>query len=83
MTSSQSNDEHLALLVEAADMLRGLQLTALKRLDLAARDGQSIFAHVRFHSSSLSEALARAKKLAILNHPARRIALRSETAAPA
>src|SRR5262245_48949106 len=44
---SQSDDEHLALLVEAADVLCGPQLTVLKRLDLAARDGQSVFAHVR------------------------------------
>jgi hypothetical protein len=42
----QRSDEHLALLVEAPDMLCGLQLTVLKRFDLAARDGESIFAHV-------------------------------------
>jgi len=44
---SQSDDEHLALLEEPADMLRGPQLTALKQLDLATRDGEIVFAHVR------------------------------------
>ena len=43
----QRDGEHLTLLVEAANMLRGLQLTTLKQLDLAARDGQRVFAHVR------------------------------------
>jgi len=31
-------------------MLRGAQLTVLKGLDLTARDGQSVFAHVRLLS---------------------------------
>jgi hypothetical protein len=52
---------HLALLVEAADMLRGPQLPALKQLDLAARHGQSVFAHVRLLVFESSRAPACAK----------------------
>src|SRR5215470_16569586 len=71
---SQSDDEHLALLVEAADMLRGPQLTVLKRLDLAARDGQSVFAHVRLLLFESSRGPGARKKAGDgkyqLNHPA-------------
>jgi hypothetical protein len=37
-------------------MLCGLQLTVPKRLDLAARDSESVLAHVASYCSSLAEA---------------------------
>src|SRR5262245_12993973 len=58
----QRGGEHLALLVEAADMLCGPQLTLLERLDLAARNSQGVFVHVRLLVWRLAVALAHAKR---------------------